>query len=266
LKEVLEELKQWDVHKCPFNEGFEVICNEHLLAAEALRGRAVVFRKEKKLRRAAEFYLQADAAADRAIEASQRQPGIIPVSERVLENTLWDEHDQRSPFRVKADVSFSHGYFWFEQREYGKAKDLFKESIGALERANERWDSPYTRLAIIQLCQGDYEAAKETFTKASVICKETPLARNREAPLSLALCTLGLRVIEICGHDGSPGDPMSDLEKALSKEPRLKVGPLECHRDDAKHLLIDLLEQARRIIDRFIQLLDRAIDDIVHGC
>jgi tetratricopeptide (TPR) repeat protein len=261
----IKELGIWEHHKCPFNWNFEIICSEHLLAAEVLRAKGVVFRLEKNHERAENFYVQAEAAADRAIEAMQSGPRLFPKSKRDPEDMIWDDYDRYSPYRVKADVCFSHGYYWYARKQHKRAERLFKEAVSALENADEQWDSPYTRLAVVQLCQGDVYAAAETFTKAYVICKNTPIEKNREAPLSLALCTLGLRVIELCDPDMGRltlRDPLDDLEEALSKQPQLTQGPLDCHRNDAKHFLIGTLKPARKLIKRFIERIERVVDEI----
>jgi tetratricopeptide (TPR) repeat protein len=180
-------------------------------------------------------------------------------------DTIWANYEQDSAYRVIASVDFSHGYYWYVQKNYDKAEELFRTSVEALKRADEKWDSPYTRLAIVELCKGNYKEAIETFLVAADICINMSIKRNREAPLSLALCTLGLKVIEISYPDVkrlTNRDPLNDLEEAIKKEPKFVLGPLECHRDDAKHFLIDKLESAEIVVNRFIRRLNQEIDAI----
>ncbi len=80
----------------------------------------------------------------------------------------------------------------------------------------------------------------------------------------MALCTLGLRLIEIRAPQMGRlafSNPQTDLEEALSKRPRLAVGPLECHRDDARHFLRipQIPPSAKSLVESFIERLENEI-------
>lgn len=266
LDEGMQEIENWSKHKCPFNKDFHVMCNEHLVKAEIFRAKGVVFRKERQPEVAEGFYAQAETAIDIAIAVSESDIDRLGVSEYSPEDIVIASYERDSLFRVKADVFFSHGYYWYEQKNYEKAKHLFIEAVNALEKTGEQWDSPYTRLAVIELSQGNFPKASQLFTTAYIICSNTPTERNREAPLSGALCCLGLKVIEKSNPQSgklSLKDPFDELEIALNKKPPLAVGPLECHRDDANHLAVQTLRFADKIITRFIHRLDQAISEIL---
>ncbi len=249
---------------CPFDEDAEAICDEHLLRAVILRAKAVVFRKQKNFERAEEFYAKAEEVAEKAMEAVSS--GTVRSSKSAppdkTKDTIWVEHGDEVVYRVVANVHFSHGYYWYQKRDYDQAQRLFKKAIDALEKADEDWDSPYTRLAIVKLCRGNYQEAADMFAKARDKCEKT-LKTNREASLSLALCILGRKVIELTY--GTPvviHNPMEELEKAIDQGPKA-LGPWECHRDDAKHFLeVKLSESARELVNRFVDRLEIEIRKI----
>jgi len=235
----------------------QLVCEENLLRAEIMRALGVVYRKLKQKEKAEECYAKATKYAEETIKTSS-QPETSDS-----DNTINVEFEL-NPRLVIAGIQFSHGYYWYEQKNYDKAETLFNQSINALRYAEEIWDSPYTRLAIVKLCSGNIEEAKDIFLRARKICELTRLEKNREAPLSKALCTLGLKIIEISfpkkiGHSLIDADPLRDLEEALSYEPPLEFGPLECHLNDAKFFYKEELEPAKNIVNRFIKRLEDEI-------
>jgi tetratricopeptide (TPR) repeat protein len=169
----------------------------------------------------------------------------------------------KSRAEVVADICYSYGYSWFERKDYNRAKELFNNTIHALKRAEKKWDSPYTRLAIIEFCQNRYKKAMEFFTKAYSLCSET-VKENREANLSLALCTLGKKIAAPKVGEVYLDDPIRKLEEAINQKPEFSLGPLECHRDDAQHLsnIDDLPDDAKTLVKNFINLLEEEIKKI----
>jgi tetratricopeptide (TPR) repeat protein len=247
LDQCIERLKGWGNHSCPFNRGQNIICSKPLIEAEAFRAKGVVFRRQGSREEAKDSFSQALSAVEEAI------------------STISDDDELLAHYRVKADVCYSYGYCLYEERDYEKAESLFKTAIDALNYANEDWDAPYTRLAVIQLCRGQRDLAVETFINAYTICNDTPIEQNREAPLGKALCALGMQVIDIC-YPGrgivAISDSMEDLENALNLAPNLDFGPLECHKEDAEHLLIDELRKADELVNQFINRLEEAIIEV----
>lgn len=240
---------------CPFGEGATPICNQNLLKAVNLRAKAVVLRNQNKPIEAEECYLASESAAEEAIDTANHE---VIDSHRKAFDSIWienvDQDNDRVIVDVVADIHFSHGYYWYQRKKYDQAERLFKRAINALERVDEQWDSPYTRLAIVKFCKGEWKESIDLFTKAYTICNETTADTNREAPLSLALCTLGLKLIESTYGIGplTTNNTINDLRKALELEPKLALGPLECHYNDAIHFLeIPLPENAKELVQEF---------------
>ena len=261
LNDGLRDTDLWHEHKCPYNKRFSVLCNGALLKSSILRAKAVIQRKQKKNELAENNYILAEQILE------------TEIKNRLLENRVpeIDNDDIQTSYNVSnlntvlSDIYFSHGYYWYENKNFDQGKLYFSKSIEALERSDEEWDSPYTRLAIIELVNGNYENATQLFTKAYIICAKTPIQKNREASISKALCTLGLKVLEVIhSNEGllTTSTPLADLKSALSQKPPLTLGPLECHRDDAKHMLAGFStnNSAKQLIDEFIYIIEREIN------
>jgi tetratricopeptide (TPR) repeat protein len=251
---------------CPFSEKATPICNALLLKAVMVRAQAVVWRLENESEESEEAYNLAETIAEQAMSdvASEQHPF------EVNDDTLWIGDGKENAYRVVADVVadiyYSHGYYWYHKRNYDIAEIKFEKAIAALERAKEKWDSPYTRLAIVKFCKyQNFEEAKKLFVKAQSFCEETSIHVNREAPLSLALCTLGLKTIEtiVSTRPLTSRDPLSDLELAIEPKPKLALGPLECHLNDAEHFAeVALPEAAQGLVNCFINRLRTEITRI----
>ncbi len=171
------------------------------------------------------------------------------------------------PSRVLADVYYSHGYYLYEENKFRKAAQLFTKSIQTLEDIHEEWDAPYIRLAIIKLGSKnvkDKDYSYDLFSKSRIICDHTDCTKNRESKLGLALCTLGLNIIDIIKEKPlSNYDAIGDLEKGILFEPPLSIGALKCHLHDAKNLdeIIknNLYPGNFKIVEDFIALLEKEI-------
>lgn len=253
---------------CPFTGKEEGICNEDLLKAVLFRARAVVFRKQKEFTKAEECYKKAEEAVNKAMKniksSSGKAPKKISLSGDNISVEFGEESSVQVVTEVAADVYFSFGYYYYNQRNYDQAEKLFEKSIKALEASQVDWDSPYTRLAIVKFCQGKYREANELFAKAEVICKKT-IRTNREASLSLALCVLGCKLTNDLIGQASADNPMDKLEDAINQAPRLTLGPLECHLDDAKHFFgkaNELSSSSRKLVEGFINRIEREISRI----
>lgn len=249
---------------CPFNSGAVPICDTSLLKAALFRAKAVILRNRGNRKESELAFAAAEDIAENAMRKERNKQNDPSES---TEDTIWVDNGHEGSYLIAADVVadiyFSHGYYFYSSRDYEQAERLFEKSITALVLGGLQWDSPYTRLAIVKLCaSGNYEEAKGLFVKARTLCEETPTRVNREAPLSLSLCTLGLRIIEMV-YSKRPlifQDPLADLEKAIEQEPRLALGPLECHISDAKHLLdIKLPKPAKNLVEEFIQRLEKEV-------
>ena len=252
---------------CPFTGKEEGICNEDLLKAVLFRARAVVFRKQKEFAKAEECYKKAKEAVDKAMKNIKSSPGKAPEKISLSGDNISVEFGEESSVRlvteVAADVYFSFGYHYYNQRNYDQAEKLFKKSIEALEVSQVDWDSPYTRLAIVKFCQGKYRKANELFAKAAMICKKT-IHTNREASLSLALCVLGCKLTNDLIGQVSADNPIDKLEDAINQAPRLTLGPLECHLDDAKHFCEkELSPPAKKLVKEFINRIRQEIFRII---
>ena len=261
LVDVIEMPRGQD-YPCTASRTLKCLCNRDLLRASVGRARGVVARRLGQLSDARRYFDEATSAANRALASvGSVQPGLVGPAE------LASAYD-RSPFEVLADVHYSHGYFWYEQRDAARATTLFEQSIKALAAggAPESWDAPYTRLAIVHLLSGDLHRATTFGLRARNICKSTPPGANREAPLSLALNTLALRVIEAKTKArllSSEAEPMRELQLALDLEPPLTLGPLVCHRKDATLILTQCDdERSTRLATEFIECLQQAELDV----
>jgi tetratricopeptide (TPR) repeat protein len=206
------------------------------MKAEAQRGLAVVCRRLSKERDAEKHFTRATEIATEAARRLSDEPSA--VDEKLTDSEVVQVSYDVAPFRVLADVHFSHGYYWYERELWDRSASLFERAIDALERADEKWDAPYTRLAIVKLRQGYVDEATDLFLKARYLCGETPPEKNREAPLSGALCTLGLDVIQSgTGVRMVNANPLEALSEALAIQPPLGLGALRCHAGDAEKLL-----------------------------
>lgn len=260
LSDGLRDTNLWSEHNCPYNKDFAVLCNGSLLKSSILRAAAVIKRKQKQNDIAEANYIEAERILEVEIENNKAPSAIAEINSDDLQTT----YNIPNLNKVLADIYFSHGYYWYENNHFDQGKLYFKKSIVALERSNEDWDSPYTRLAIIELVNGNYEDATKLFTKAYIICSKTPIQKNREASISKALCTLGLTVLETVNPSAgqlTTSTPIVDLKLAMNQKPSLTLGPLECHRDDAKHILrkFSNTSSTKQIIEEFIYVIEKEI-------
>jgi len=253
LGDALAILDSFDDHVCAFTVDGDRCCDRRLLSAEVNRGIGVVLRVAGDSS-AVEYFSVASKTAEE-IALADSDPKMTPISED--EASTAPAAFDATPSRVAADVLFSFGYYWYEKEDTEQAAILFRKAIDALERVDESWDSPYTRLGIIRLSQHGRESeAAELLLRGRAACVDTPVWVNREAPLSQALCSLALHVLQTrTGQRLLEDDPIHELESALSVEPRLAAGPLECHMDDACRVRSAATEPAVPIVDSFIALL-----------
>lgn len=259
LTELIGEIRRHEPGFFPCNasgkEPPRCLCNLGLLHAETERARGVVARRLQQTELAERHFGAATDIAGRVIEQQGQPRPQVPDEGRV--NTSYD----MAPFRVLADVHYGHGYYWYQRDVLDRAAELFNAAIGALDRAREDWDPPITRLAIVRLLQSDSKAAGELALRARNICVRTAPANNREATLSLALCTLVLKVLEaVLGHRilDRATDPITDLGRALRLSPPLGSGPLYCHRTDAEKLLPVAPPEVRPLVAEFIRRIGDA--------
>jgi tetratricopeptide (TPR) repeat protein len=121
---------------CPFGEKGVAICDEHLLRAVIFRAKAVVFRRQEDFEEAEKFYAKAEESADRAMQAVSSSAVTSSEAHQKSEDTIWveqgDENAVRIVAEVAADVHFSHGYYWYQRKNYDRAEDLFSKAISAL--------------------------------------------------------------------------------------------------------------------------------------
>jgi len=236
------------------------LCNTDLLRASVARARGVVARRVGDEAAAIHFFDLAQQAAKTALDSLNKAPqsdlDFVSIA------LAYDE----TPHRVLADVYYSYGYYWYERGNYARARQLFEKSIEAVSQSNQDvdWDSPYTRLAILNLIEGDDEAALKSALTARGICGNTQPGRNREAALSLAIITLTLRILERkLGR--TLIDPRAnvdrELDTALQANPALGLGPIECHRKDAE-LLGTVGTDAAELADPIITRLSMAADSM----
>ena len=266
----LRLLKQGECN-CPFDK--IAICDSELLKAVIYRAKAVVFRKQENFKEAAEFYEKAEKIIDNVWKEKNNNSSktVNTNGSKYSADTIMVEHSGGDKTEiiaeVMADVHFSHGYYWYQKKEYNKAKDLFQKAIDALEQLGESWDSPYTRLAIVKFCEGKYNEAQDLFAKARLLCEKT-MAENREAALSLALCDLGSEVIRLINNHilQRNYEPILKLQEAINENPKLALGPLECHRNDAVYILDAILskeaEEAENLVKKFIEKIEKEINHI----
>lgn len=236
---------------CPFAHDHKSICNRDLVLAENYRALGVLSRKLGEKIDAENYYTKAVSAADRAVELERSSGSSFHNSSRVL-----------------ADICYSHGYHLYEGHNFEDAAKLLNKAIEVLERVNEEWDAPYARLAIIRLSSNDANERKDSldlFTKCREICVHTASTKNRESSLGLALCTLGLKIIEIIENKTSINyDAIEDLKDAFQLEPPLSIGALKCHLHDAE-TLNEIVQKNPynddfKIVTDFIGLLKKEIE------
>lgn len=251
LEESFPKLANWSEHQCPYNKNFQVICDGNLLTVESYRGKAVLYRKQNKVEDAKKYF----DLAQGHVEASLPN-GVVPTTDTQNNDALTHQL-----YHVAADVYFGYGYFLYSRDELQPAAALFQKAIDVLEQSNEIWDSPYTRLAVIRFIEGFDEDSKAFFSQAYRECQRTAPETNRDAPLSQALCSLGLKLL---GDEAEK--PFDLLEKTLNDKDlvKLSLGPLECHRDDATKFLArpNLTHDQTKTINTFIGILNAAILDI----
>lgn len=241
-------------YPCTASSDMQCLCNTDLLRASSNRARGVVARRIGDEVAAVRFFEQAQEAAWSALQ-SLSQPEEISIDAK--------EYDE-TPHRVLADVYYSYGYYWYERGNYQDARKLFEKSIHAMSQSSRDadWDSPYTRLAILQLIEGNEEGAVDLALTAREICRNTTPSGNREAVLSLAITTLTLRILEQkLGRVliDPRADTEQEIESALQISPPLSLGPIECHRRDAE-LLRESAGETAELADRIVQRLLLAAD------
>ncbi len=245
-------------YPCTASSNMQCLCNTDLIRASVNRARGVVARRIGDDLAAVGFFEQALEAARSALQSLSRpKDSSIDIASVAA---IYDE----IPHKVLADVYYSYGYYWYERGNHHKARELFEKSIDAISQSNRdvNWDSPYTRLAILRLTEGNDKGAVTHALKARGICEDTAPSTNREAVLSLAITTLTLRILE-----GKLGrvliDPRADteqeIETALQLRPPLSLGPIECHRRDAE-LLRESAGDTAELADRVVQRLLLAAD------
>jgi tetratricopeptide (TPR) repeat protein/predicted phosphodiesterase len=244
-------------YPCSATARLACMCSYGLLLASAERARAVVARRLEDYPAAEAHYEAATRASEEAIAGF----GSRLAQPTQTEGRLTVPTSSHTPSRVLSDIQYSHGYYWYEKGEFDRAAELFTSSIKALESSPHDWDSPYTRLGIIRLLQGRTKEAVRLLLRARDICAQSPPGVHREAWLSLALCTLALKVLEAATGwkvIDTADDPLADLETALSMDPPLAPGPLLCHRHDAEQLLRVDAAGARDTIATFIARIAQA--------
>ena len=232
----------------------QLVCEENLLRAEILRGISVVQREQGDSVSAERYCNEATLYAEKSRQELTKPDHCTRSSDRI------DVEQELSRRRVVANVHFSCGYRVFKEKKYDSAENLFSKSYETLKDANEKWGAPVARLAIVKLCKGNVEEAKEKFVIGREWCELEGYKKNREAPLTRALCGLGLQVIErVYGSMGSviEADFVAELEDALALKPRLAVGPLKCHLQDASHFKRVELTRAQDLVDCFSCRIER---------
>ena len=172
-------------------------------AAQLRATRAVVYRKLKKVEEAEKYYKKGCDACDEA-------PQDTDKGHDQRETALYAKRD-KSIERVRADVYFSTGYFYYERDQLSEARRYLGKAIEQLKASVTLWDSPITREAIVNMCNGNHDTALVQFLEARTICEQTD-ATNREASLTYALCGLGLAILKI---DQQLGDGASMLTRNL---------------------------------------------------
>lgn len=179
LDESIKLLHDWEAHCCPFTLESEIICDKLLLQANAFRAKATVFRRQRDYEAAMGSFKQALEAAEAKLSVMASDAALPPRLQLASKDSIWADYEQRSAYRVVADVLFSYGYLLYERKTFDEAEPLFTRCIWALESANERWDAPYIRLGVIQVVTGKYEAAAQTFTQGGpfAISAETQTAK-----------------------------------------------------------------------------------------
>jgi tetratricopeptide (TPR) repeat protein len=219
-------------YSCTASLHFQCRCDPNLMRASLNRARGVVARRIGDDEKAIEHFDSAILSASHVLNGMASAPQIGATG-----NWIYEE----SPHRVLADIFYSYGYFWYERRRFDQARELFIKSIDAIASSDidSDWDSPHTRLAILELISGNLQESVTAALSARNICLRTSPSRNREALLSLAIISLTLRVLEVKSGRRLI-DPsisvMDELETALYREPKLGAGPLACHRRDVEYI------------------------------
>lgn len=217
-----ESLGAPGVRACNASPSQRCLCRPELLEAELQRALGVVNRRLGRSSEAARHLTAAREVAEAQLRLASDQE--VPLTETF-----------EAALRVAADVFYSEGYMHFEVAEYELARPLFERSIDAASRSRMVWDAPSTRLGLCRLIEGDTLRGLELLLLARELCQRS-LGQNREAALSLSLCSLGVHVAaEI---EGLPpvGDPLVELEQAVHGPPVPGLGALKCHLSDASKL------------------------------
>lgn len=247
---------------CSYTHNLKFNCNYDFILAENYRALGVVFRKIGKKEEAKINFEKATIAAISAIKSEKSNSSSSQHNSEILSGTY-----EMMPSRVLADIYYSHGYFLYEENNFQDAAILFDNSIKTLKKINEKWDAPYIRLAIIRLSSNDVKEREDSFdlfSKGREICVHTASTKNRESSLGLALCTLGLRIIEIMDRKISINyDATEELKAAFQLEPPLSIGALKCHLHDAENLKEIVAKNHNNkdftIVNNFIDLLNEEI-------
>lgn len=269
IEENVRQLKKFESHKCSCSADGNIMCNEHLLRAENLRALGVIYRRLSEVTKnqqksqqnseiAESYFEESTKEAEIAISKMENAVQIHPQNSKDIVVVKYD----MTPYRVVADVYYSYGYYFYEKYNFDRAEELFEKSIKSLEGISESWDAPYTRLAILKLIKGKIDDSKDLFFKARQICDYTDLSTNRESALGMALCTLGLKIIEDITNDFLIDASLrDDLSSALDQEPRLSRGPLLCHLHDAV-IIQKYFEKNSALVDEYINKLNSALEPL----
>jgi tetratricopeptide (TPR) repeat protein len=172
-------------HVCCCSHGLEMICDKvlPLLKAEHYRLLGTFYQRRDEKKKAERYFQDATNAINTDIS-----------------NIKINITDDMRPYGVAAGIHYSHGCYWFEQKDYDKAEVFLEKSINILEKTiekiGENWYAPYFRLAIVKLLLDKGDDSKTLFKQAKRICEDTSHLKDREAPLGLACCILGLEVVE----------------------------------------------------------------------
>jgi tetratricopeptide (TPR) repeat protein len=261
VRRLLARIKAEGTRRCNASPTLECQCNPVLLEAELERALGVVARRLGQPDVARQHFEAATTVVRSALGhgPSRAEHGAAVAAETVTgPGTLAVDFDV-DPWRVVADVSFSYGYLCFEDDDYARAGELFDVAIDALERSAVDWDSPYTRRGLVYLLQGETEQAIRTLSRAREICRRTPASVNREAILSLALCSLGLAVAAEHVDASVMVNPLADLMLALEALPSLGMSALHCHLDDARSLEGLLTPRTRPLWSEFTDSIERRL-------
>jgi len=172
-------------HVCCCSKGLEMICDKvlPLLKAEHYRLLGTFYQRRDEKEKAERYFQDATNAINTDIS-----------------NIDINITDDMRPYGVAAGIHYSHGCYWFEQKNYDKAEGFLEKSIDILEKTiekiGENWYAPYFRLAIVKLLVDKVDDSKKLFRQAKRICEDTSHLKDREAPLCMALCTLCLEIVK----------------------------------------------------------------------